>query len=126
MRSASRPCASDSTAVLSSRSMRSPNSTTSAVSPAGRTLYASMTSAPERTPREYRELVGTNRIGLVGAGVALARLGGQEPRLDARAAPQRIHVENRQLRRKQAAQIAAVERDEDRSGKGPLDDALLD
>ena len=41
----------------------------------------------------------------------------QKPGFDADPAPKRIHVENRELRGKKAAQLAAVEGDEDRTRK---------
>src|SRR5580700_3038283 len=96
MPAASRLCARDSTAALSVRSMRSPNSTTSAVSPAGSTLYANMATHPNKRRPAADALVIRHRFRpfawLGGRG-----LGGHEPRFDAHAAPQRVHVENRQL-----------------------------
>src|ERR1700735_556209 len=115
MRSASKPCANASTAALSSRSMRSSNSTMRAVSPAGSTLYSSMTNAPE----------------LISAAIAIQvaswcdRLAWSAAKFAFPGSLGRNHG-FRQMAWKQTAQIAAVEGDKDRCRECPLHDALLD
>ena len=50
---------------------------------------------------------------------------GQKPGLYAETAPQRVHVEDGQLPRKQGAKSAAIECNKNRIGVGMFDDTLL-
>jgi hypothetical protein len=51
---------------------------------------------------------------------------GQKPGLYAETAPQRVHIEDGQLPRKQGAESATIECNKDRIGVGTFDYTLLD
>src|SRR5262249_9453782 len=115
------------TRVLMARSIPSPNSTTSAVSPAGRILYSDVTGAlPAKRLQASSDPFGLRDVAAADGVAARHRIVRQEPGLDADPAPQRVHKEDRQVLREQAAQLAAVEGDEDRVGKRAFDRARLD